>query len=1059
MNHHALMETFMERDEALAKCPLLASFLKERPEKRISSEDGPTDRALKKSFVVDEDDVVEARGDDGDDSDEEPDLFDSVCAICDNGGDLLCCEGRCFRSFHATRSAGEDSDCKSLGYTEFEVQAIQNFLCKNCERKQHQCFACGKLGSSDMSKGAEVFCCVNATCGRFYHPKCAAILLYKDNNTEAIECQKTIAAGGTFSCPVHKCVVCHGAEDKEKKHLEFAVCRRCPKSYHRQCLPREITFEKDEEDEEDEDEDIVPRAWEGLLPNRILIYCLDHEIDEELGTPVRNHIKFPEVVKKEKLLDMQKSKLKLSVKTKMQESDSLPKKRTNESGSLPMKLKSQYYDKLPMKKVIRKTISDTEGDSSLTERDRTVTEQRPKFNKNKKLPKNAAEPGLWQDDGTLSVDNKTSLKEKRKPLTSRAMQSSFPAITEETENKMRAMMETTSASITLEDVIRKRTMPSTHVYSKKSVDKRISLGKVEGTVQAVKAALKILEDGGSVEDAKVVCEPEVLTQLFRWNNMLSVYLAPFLHGVRYSSFGRHFTKVDKLMEIVDKMQWYVQNGDTIVDFCCGANDFSRLMKEKLEIAGKKCSFKNYDIIQPMNDFNFEKRDWMTVQQKELPTGSQLIMGLNPPFGFKASLANKFIDKALTFRPKLIILIVPPETERLDKKKTPYDLIWEDDVSLSGKSFYLPGSVDVMDKQIEQWNNTPPLLYLWSRVDWTAKHKAIALKQGHLDDELNKPDDALNKPSLKDARPLEVHETRDVALGETKTESNMDVDRNNRGLEENRRREPQKREKRRRKKESFEKKRKEESFEKKRKEESFEKKRKEEPFEKKRKVDEPTIMSVSPAVHTRSNTPERNQVALPRSGVEVITASRVGMSSASLDEDIDQIAKRYAVSPSRDNPFNNASLNWSGVGTNNLGYGNRSTEERIPSYIRDDTSGRKPFMNDYDGYTRTSELQPRTYGMQGQDDVSQRSRYSLSSSVSASDPPKPYLSSSFGHANTGIESSVMQRYAPRLDQSNYPMPGSSTYDMPGMRRDTPPDLMGFALPPRYSGPGTSGWLDD
>jgi len=40
-----------------------------------------------------------------------------------------------------------------------------------------------------------------------------------------------------------------------------------------------------------------------------------------------------------------------------------------------------------------------------------------------------------------------------------------------------------------------------------------------------------------------------------------------------------------------------------------------------------------------------------------------IMGLNPPFGVKASLANQFIDKALQFKPKILILIVPPETQR------------------------------------------------------------------------------------------------------------------------------------------------------------------------------------------------------------------------------------------------------------------------------------------------------------------------------------------------------------------------------------------------------------
>ena len=91
------------------------------------------------------------------------------------------------------------------------------------------------------------------------------------------------------------------------------------------------------------------------------------------------------------------------------------------------------------------------------------------------------------------------------------------------------------------------------------------------------------------------------------------------------------------------------------------------------------------------------------------------MGLNPPFGVKGALANKFVDHALQFDPKLIILIVPPETERyglinllncfcslqdlsfpdnvlvctafrLDRRRhgKNYDLIWEDRCLLSGK---------------------------------------------------------------------------------------------------------------------------------------------------------------------------------------------------------------------------------------------------------------------------------------------------------------------------------------------------------------------------------------
>lgn len=47
-----------------------------------------------------------------------------------------------------------------------------------------------------------------------------------------------------------------------------------------------------------------------------------------------------------------------------------------------------------------------------------------------------------------------------------------------------------------------------------------------------------------------------------------------------------------------------------------------------------------------------------------------------------------------------------------------------------QSFYLPGSVDIYDKQIEDWNKTPPVLYLWSSRDWAPKHRAIAEKHNH-----------------------------------------------------------------------------------------------------------------------------------------------------------------------------------------------------------------------------------------------------------------------------------------------------------------------------------------
>ena len=72
-------------------------------------------------FIVD-DAVYGPEQDDSNDDDDDDELFDSVCAFCDNGGELLCCEGRCMRSFHATVEAGEESACESLGFTHKQVE-------------------------------------------------------------------------------------------------------------------------------------------------------------------------------------------------------------------------------------------------------------------------------------------------------------------------------------------------------------------------------------------------------------------------------------------------------------------------------------------------------------------------------------------------------------------------------------------------------------------------------------------------------------------------------------------------------------------------------------------------------------------------------------------------------------------------------------------------------------------------------------------------------------------------------------------------------------------------
>ncbi|KAK8669440.1 hypothetical protein V6N13_106871 [Hibiscus sabdariffa] len=734
--HKLLIGEAVKRDKDLANSKNVINFL-QMPQRNITSHQDVI--ILKKDKFIDngdggldeeynDDDIGEEVGGAG------KSIFDPVCAICDDGGNVLACEGRCLRSFHPTKAAGIDTFCESLGFVnDAQIDAIPSFLCNNCLYKQHQCFACGELGSCNNSSGQEVFPCVSATCGHFYHPKCVAKLLHPDNEAEAKNLRDKIAAGDSFTCPTHKCFVCKRTEDAEVYDLQFALCRRCPKAYHRKCLPKNICFEYNKY------KNSLQRAWENLLPyNRILIYCMEHKIIRELGTPSRDHLIFPDLKFKEKIRKMGPSycgnnlaSARSDVSEGFATSRNLLKK--------PKPVQKDYDVHAGACSERTEKVCSGQEFSPLRKQNTCITDRNflkqdasADFYTSLARGKNK----LSQTKGNLKVKlqlDETGFKIRNTNQNMHMMgkaERTKPLIDDGIEKGILALIKDVDSSFDAEEYLKsQKQIFVANACSFRS--KSITLGRVEASVKAVRTALEKLEKGASLEDAKTVCQPDVIKEIIKWKENLAVYLGPFLHGMRYTSFGRHFTKVEKLKEIVDRLHWYVQDGDTIVDFCCGSNDFSCLLKEKLEKVGKSCSFKNYDLFQPKNDFNFEKRDWMSVKLDELPDGSRLIMGLNPPFGVKASRANKFINKALTFRPKLIILIVPRETRRLDEKEA-YDLIWEDDRVLSGKARidFSYRSVDVEDKQLEQWNVKAPPLYLWSRRDWTGMHKAIAQHHGH-----------------------------------------------------------------------------------------------------------------------------------------------------------------------------------------------------------------------------------------------------------------------------------------------------------------------------------------
>lgn len=109
---------------------------------------------------------------------------------------------------------------------------------------------------------------------------------------------------------------------------------------------------------------------------------------------------------------------------------------------------------------------------------------------------------------------------------------------------------------------------------------------------------------------------------------------------------RFYTNRKLLRDIGSFVTDLVPDGYTFVDFSCGDNYFCRECIPSVNSIG-------YDIM-PKDDTTVTRADWLTVQH--LP--KNLVIGLNPPFGYQGSMAKKFVKKALSFDPYALVLILP-----------------------------------------------------------------------------------------------------------------------------------------------------------------------------------------------------------------------------------------------------------------------------------------------------------------------------------------------------------------------------------------------------------------
>ena len=109
-------------------------------------------------------------------------LNDSICAVCETGGDMICCDGRCLRSFHP----------KCIGLRDSDIPDDRPFICSDCWNRVHRCFSCKVFEVEE-----KLVKCSLTSCGKFYHSKvfleiifyfCNSLTVHKFLFSELVNC-------------------------------------------------------------------------------------------------------------------------------------------------------------------------------------------------------------------------------------------------------------------------------------------------------------------------------------------------------------------------------------------------------------------------------------------------------------------------------------------------------------------------------------------------------------------------------------------------------------------------------------------------------------------------------------------------------------------------------------------------------------------------------------------------------------------------------------------------------------------------------------------------------
>jgi len=152
---------------------------------------------------------------------------------------------------------------------------------------------------------------------------------------------------------------------------------------------------------------------------------------------------------------------------------------------------------------------------------------------------------------------------------------------------------------------------------------------------------------------------------------------------------------------------YLLPTDTFVDFACGQNTFAPLLTDA--VTKKPLRSVSFDVLSPADlTAGFTRKPWTHVDAvTDLPAG-ELVIGVNPPFGFQNKQAIEFVEHALCAQPRLLVLIMP----MTNYCPRGYELIIRDDRICRGGVFYTPGSTA---SNVINASKVMPIFLLYRRI--------------------------------------------------------------------------------------------------------------------------------------------------------------------------------------------------------------------------------------------------------------------------------------------------------------------------------------------------------